>query len=345
MNSVVGYVVTMAAGLILSAVLFVFRTQRRKLPLSFSLGGFAAGVLLAFIFAKLVYVAFSPSLTADHALSEWIWAPEKSSFVAGCAGFCLGVVLPCIRRRGYTFRMLDAWAVPGCLLAAFVRFAEIFLKMSGLADLYNVGLPDIPDGSLLARFPFAAADDYGYWYFAVSTLAAFLILVVALLTFLRERNVRGNPADAGMTFCHAAFLLGCVPFLLDLPRIESLVFYFVHVEQALSGLIMIFLAVWICRRRRKQTGHFPVWPLVCLFLCYALNGLTQFFSDKLWKLESVIPEGIYNWLSDAHTLSLFSYSVFLMTTLLLVAGYLILDCRLRAGYRKSAGTVQEDAAP
>ncbi len=337
MNSVVGYVVTLAAGLILSAVLFLLRGRRRGLPLLRAGSGFAAGVLLAFVCAKLVYVAFSPSLIADHRADEWLFAPEKISFVAGCAGFCLGVALPFIRQRGRVSAVLDAWAVPGCLMAAFARFAEIFLYMAGLADLYTVGLPDIPDGSLLARFPFAAADNYGYWYFAVSTLAAFLILIVTLLTFLRERKVRGIAADAGMTFCYAAFLLCCIRLLLELPRIESLIFYFVHVDQALAALVMIFLTVAVCRRRRKQTGHFPVWPLIALLLCFALNGLTQFLRDKPEKFESVMPADMYYWVCDH--LPVFSYSVFLLTALLPVAGYIVLDLRLRARYRKETNAL------
>ena len=324
----------MASGLILAAVLFALRAKRKKLPFLRSMGGFAAGILLAFLFAKLVYIAFSPSLTADHPLGEWLFAPDKISFVAGCAGFCLGVALPFVRQRGRVSLALDAWAVPGCLMAAFARFAEIFLYMAGLADLYTVGLPDIPDGSLLARFPFAAPDSYGYWYFAVSTLAAFLILVVALLAFLRERKVRGITADAGMTFCYAAFFLCCIRFLLELPRIESLIFYFVHIDQALSGLVMIFLALVICVRRRKQTGHFPVWPLIALLLCYAVNGLTQFLRDKPEKFEFLMPEGVYYWICDPAILPLFTYSVFLLTALLLVIGYVVLDHRLRARYRK-----------
>ena len=135
-----------------------------------------------------------------------------------------------------------------------------------------------------------------------------------------------------MTFCHAAFFLCCIRFLLELPRIESLIFYFVHIDQALSGLVMIFLAVVICVRRRKQTGHFPVWPLVALLLCYAVNGLTQFLRDKPEKFESLMPEDVYYWICDH--LPAFTYSVFLLTALLLVIGYVVLDHRLRARYRK-----------
>ena len=268
MNSVLGYGMTMAAGLILSAVLFILRSRRKGLPLLRSLGGFISGILLAYLCAKLVYIAFFHSSLAGQGPGMLLrLVPGEFSFVSGCAGFCLGIILPYIRQKDRIPAVLDAWAVPGCLMAAFARFAEIFLDQSGLAELYDMGLPDIEDGSLLARFPFAVSDDYGMWYFAVSTLTAILILAVLLFTRLRESSVHGIAEDSGMTFAYAAYLLCCIRFFLELPRIESLIFYFVHVEQVLAALIMIFMTVRICRRRKAQTGKFPAWPLILLSVC------------------------------------------------------------------------------
>ena len=333
MNSVGSYVITMAAGLLLSAVLYILRARRKGLPLFRAMMGIPAGILLAYACAKLVYLAFFHASLDDRGLGMLVrLIPGEFSFVSGCAGFCLGMILPFIRQRGRLPDVLDAWAVPGCLMAAFARFGEIFLDQAGLAELYDMGLPDIEEGSLLARFPFAVGDDFGMWYFAVSTLTAVLFLVILLFTCLRERRVRGIAADAGMTFSFAAYLMCCVRFFLELPRMESLVFYFVRVEQVLAALIMIFLTVRICRRRKIQTGKFPRWPLVSLSLCIVINGLTQFLWDKPSKFESLMPEGIYWWLCDH--LSSFCYSVYLLTTLVLVAGYLVLDSRMRAGYRK-----------
>ena len=53
MNSVIGYGITMAAGLLLSAVLYVLRARRKGLPLSRILAGIPAGILLAYLCAKL----------------------------------------------------------------------------------------------------------------------------------------------------------------------------------------------------------------------------------------------------------------------------------------------------
>ena len=333
----------MAAGLILSAVLFVLRSRRKGLPLLRSLGGFISGILLAYLCAKLVYIAFFHSSLAGQGPGMLLrLVPGEFSFVSGCAGFCLGIILPYLCRKDRIPAVLDAWAVPGCLMAAFARFAEIFLDQSGLAELYDMGLPDIEDGSLLARFPFAVGDDYGMWYFAVSTLTAILILAVLLFTRLRESSVHGIAEDSGMTFAYAAYLLCCIRFFLELPRIESLIFYFVHVEQVLAALIMIFMTVRICRRRKAQTGKFPAWPLILLSVCIIVNGLTQFLRDKPSKFEPLMPENIYWWISD--NLSPFCYSVYLLTTLALVIGYLILDSRLRSGYRKSTISNREVSA-
>ena len=343
MNSVLGYGMTMAAGLILSAVLFILRSRRKNLPVFRSAAGFAAGILLAYFCAKLVYIAFFHSSLAGQGFSMLVrLVPGEFSFVSGCAGFCLGIILPYLRQKDRIPAVLDAWAVPGCLMAAFARFAEIFLDQSGLAELYDMGLPDIEDGSLLARFPFAVGDDYGMWYFAVSTLAAILILVVLLFTRLRENGIRGITEDSGMSFTYAAFLLCCIRFFLELPRIESLIFYFVHVEQVFAALIMIFMIVRICRRRKAQTGKFPTWPLILLSVCIIVNGLTQFLRDKPSKFEPLMPESVYWWISD--NLSPFCYSVYLLTTLALVIGYLVLDSRLRAGYRKNTISDREVSA-
>ena len=343
MNSGIGYGITMAAGLLLSAVLYILRARHKGLPAFRSMAGFAAGILLAYACAKLVYLAFFHSSLTGQGLNMLVrLIPGEFSFVSGCIGFCLGIILPYLRRKDRIPTVLDAWAVPGCLMAAFARFAEIFLDQSGLAELYDMGLPDIEDGSLLACFPFAVGDDYGMWYFAVSTLAAILILAVLLFTRIRESSMRGFTEDAGMSFSYAAFLLCCIRFFLELPRIESLVFYFVHVEQVLAALVMIFLTVRICRRRKAQTGKFPRWPLVLLSVCIIVNGLTQFLRDKPSKFESLMPESVYWWICD--NLSPFCYSVYLLTAIALVIGYLVLDSRLRAGYRKSTISNPEVAA-
>ena len=333
MNSVGSYLITMAAGLILSAVLYILRAHRKGLPLLRVMWGILAGILLACACAKLVYLGFFHSSPEDRGMGMLIrLVPGEFSFVSGCAGFCLGIMLPFVRQRSRIADALDAWAVPSCLMAAFARFGEIYLDQAGLAELYDMGLPDIEEGSLLARFPFAVGDDFGMWYFAVSTLTAVLFLVILLFACLRERRVHGIAADTGMIFPYTAYLMCCVRFFLELPRMESLVFYFVHVEQVLAALIMIFLTVRICRRRKTQTGKFPRWPLVSILLCIVINGLTQFLWDKPSKFESLMPEGVYWWICDH--LSSFCYSVYLLTTLALVVGYLVLDTRMRAEYRE-----------
>ena len=116
----------------------------------------------------------------------------------------------------------------------------------------------------------------------------------------------------------------------------------VYYLMLLAALIMIFLVVLICRRRKVQTGKFPKWPLVVLIVCYVVNGITQFLRDKPSKFEPPMPESVYWWICD--NLSPFCYSVYLLTTLVLVVGSLVLDSRLRAGYRKNTVSNREVAA-
>ena len=92
MNSVIGYGITMAAGLFLSAVLYVLRARRKGLPLSRILAGIPAGILLAYLCAKLVFLAFFHVSVEDRGLGMLVrLVPGEFSFVSGCAGFCLGI--------------------------------------------------------------------------------------------------------------------------------------------------------------------------------------------------------------------------------------------------------------
>ena len=61
MNSVIGYGITMAAGLLLSAVLYILRARRKDLPVCRAMWGIPAGILLAYACAKLVYLSFFQS--------------------------------------------------------------------------------------------------------------------------------------------------------------------------------------------------------------------------------------------------------------------------------------------
>lgn len=321
------YWILVSAGILLSGVLFVCLSRRRGVPAGLSAGGFVLGLALALFFAKALYVCFYYPALEQYGAAKWIrFVPREFSFVAGGIGFCLGPVLAGLGKRKAVPALLDCLAAPGCLLAAFLRFAEIELGQLALADVRALGLPDIADGSLFARFPFAARDLWGDWYLAVSTAAALSALLVGLAAFLRLRKVSRFPA--GMIFERAAFLLCAVRFFLELTRMECLIFYFVHLDQALCAVVMLALFIRVGLRIKKTGKHFPVPSLVFFLLCIALNGVTQYLQDKPWKFSALFTEEGFRWLNS--NLSWFGYALLLGTTVLSAALYLRLWRKARA---------------
>ena len=302
------YWILLAAGGLLSACLFVLSARRKGFPAGKALAGFLAGLPCAFLLSKAVWILLDLAAAYPEGPVAWFRpVPGEFSFVAGCAGFCLGPALVFRSRRD---EILDCLALPGCLLIAFARFGEIFCGALGLADVYTLGLPDIREGSLLARFPFSAADAWGVRYLAVSTLAAGAALAIALFAVIKQKSRDRLPA--GCLFERCALLLCAVRLFLEPMRMESLVFYFVHVDQALAALLLAGLMIQGCLRQRKETGRFPAAPLVLTLLCLAVNGLAQYMMDKLWQFEPFLPEGVFQWISGH--LGLFGFSLILIAS-------------------------------
>ena len=312
------YWIIAAAGILLSGVLFVCLARRRGFPVGRAAAGFLAGLGLALLFAKGVYVCFYYASLDQYGFAKWFRAvPKEFSFVAGAAGFCLGPVLLFFKNRHRFPALLDCLAAPGCLLAACLRFGEIFLGQLGLSDVYAMGLPDIADGSFLARFPFAVQDAWGVWYLSVSTLAALAALGIGLAAFLRLRK---DTVPAGMVFERCAFLLCAVRFFLELTRMECMIFFFVHVEQALCAIMMAILFVHTGQRLKKTGRRFPVLSLVFFILCIALNGIVQYLQDKPWKFQALFTEDAFRWLNA--NLRWFGYVLLLATTVIPIILYL-----------------------
>ncbi len=293
----IGYPVMLGAGLLLFTLLFCLRLKREALPPSLAIRAAAAGIIFAFLCGKAVFLLFNTHLLSDEGLISLVRPdPEAFSFTGCCFGFWLGVV--CIRRWGYpslgdSGKTLDCMSVPFCLLIALARGAELFAGELGLAEFSSLGLEEVEDGSLLARFPLAVRDDFGTWFLAVCTLEAVLILIIALwLRILEGRKERKGTRRPGGLFELGAYCICGIRLFLELTRMVSPIFYFVHVEQALCAILMLVLLIRLYRpsvQGKKSHGI----PVVLFFLCIAVNGITQYVMDKPWKFESLLPEGIF----------------------------------------------------
>ena len=316
------YWLILAAGTLLSGWLFAADRRRAGVPLLKASAEYLAGILLALCLAKVLYTALAYASLEEYGAGRWFRTnPREFSFAAGCAGFCLGPALMNLRRRREIPVLLDCLAAPGCLLAAFGRFGEIFLGQLGLADTWTLGLPDVRDGSFWARFPFGLQDAWGYWYPSVSTLAAAAALAAAAYALCLRRK---NRFPAGVLFERCAVPLCAVRIFLETTRMESFIIHFVHVDQALCALFLLLIVIHACVRRKRADGRFPVLPLVLTAACIALNGLTQFLMDKPWMFEKLMPEAVFGWVND--NLKPFGFSLLLLTSAVPAAAHAFL-CR------------------
>ena len=317
------YYIILALAVLMSGCLFLHNVRKNGLSVPPAAGMFALGLVLAWFFAKGVYVCPNYSALKAHGIGKWfLLIPEQFSFVGGAIGFCLAPVLFRAKKRREIPAYLDQLAFPAGLLAALMRFDEIFLGELGLADLRDIGLQDMTDGDLFARFPFAVKDSWGVWYLAVCTIAALMILVIIGCMALRARKSR--PLPEGLRFERFVFLVCAVRLFLELTRLDCLIFFFVHVDQVLAAVVMLILFIRAGYRVKQQSGHFPGWALVIYLISYVLNGIMQYAMDKPWHFQSLLPEGVYNWL--AYNLSSFGTCVLLATTIVTVILYLCL-CR------------------
>ena len=321
--------ISAAAGVLLSTALFLYAVRKNGLSVPRAAAGWLAGLLLALVLSKAVYVLFHFPPLEQYGAQKWLRpVPGEFSFVAGAAGFCLGVSLAWVRSRKVLPRVADLLVFPGCLLAAALRFGESGLGELGLADVTSMGLPEIREGSLFARFPLGVSDAWGYWYLSVSTLSAFLILCTGIYGFLllRRKKDRASGLPGGTVFARCAFFLCAIRFFLELTRMKSFIFFFVHVDQALCAVAMAVLTVRGALRLRKSTGRFPAQYPSLLLACFALNGVTQYLMDKPWQFETLMPENVFTWVSE--NLAVFGYSLLLLTSVLPAVLFLLLQGRI-----------------
>ncbi len=309
------------AGVLLFTLLFLLRLKRRSLPASLALRAAACGVVFAFLCGKTVFLVFNTHLLMNEGLICLVRLdPAEFSFTGALFGFWLGTV--CIRRWGYpaledSGAMLDAMAPPFCVLAALVRAGELFAGELGLAEVDALGLAEIEDGSLLAHFPLAVADDFGVWFLAVCTVEALLILLIGLILLLSDRRDQAG-TRAGSLFELGIYCMCGIRFFLEMTRMSAAIFFFVHVEQVLCAIWMLVLLIRLYRpsvQGRKTRGI----PVILFFLCIALNGVAQYVMDKPWKFESLMPEETFIFLNE--NLLPIGMGTLLGTTLLLFVLY------------------------
>ena len=336
------YPILIAAGCMAAVILFARGLKRRDIAPVYALPFTAAGLLLAFILGKAFFLLFNCYQLSFAGLFSF--APSEFSFTGCLVGLVLGVALSALAARRPVPSVLDSFALPCCILAAFVRFAEAFAGDLGLAEMATFGLDEISDGSALAFFPFAVRDQWGQWLLALSTLETIGAVIAAILVIRHDtagRRVLSVPRK-GTLIEPALFMLCAFGLFFETAKISGVVFYYVHIEQLLSALVMLGLLIRLCSRLSRAGRRLP-WLPAGLFLLYvALNGFSQYFLDKAWRFSGLFSETVFSWLSSH--LEQVCYSVMLLTAVCMLVLYHLSFRKDRADTDPKAKAGESDEA-
>ena len=214
--------------------------------------------IMGILFAKLFYILLMESGNIIE-WGEWdaLFASEPATFcfVGGAVGVWLGLLLAA-KIIGYkpVGKLLDRFVVPGILLIAGLRMAEVELGSLGT----GLFIETPADSSYLIM---AVYNRYGEPHVAVFAWEAVAALIVGLFSFL------GNPDRPGQRFETAVFRLCTCQIMLENMRNRALSWGFVRVEQLLCAVILMVLVLLACIRRTKKQGAVRFLPAAWLFLC------------------------------------------------------------------------------
>lgn len=219
--------------------------------------------VLGVAFAKLFYVLLMQEWNVLFSLE-----PSEFCFTGGAVGVWLGVLLAA-KITGYrpAGKLLDRFALPGSLLIAGLRMAEIELGSLGTGRFI-----DVPSDS--AYLILAVYNRYGEPHVAVFVWEAIVAVIVGLLS-LRE-GTRGP----GQRFEMTVFRLCACQILLENMRSRALMWGFVRAEQVLCAVILMLLLLLACIRNTKKQGVVRFLPALYLFLCIAAIVGIEFLRQR-----------------------------------------------------------------
>ena len=308
--------------LLSAAIAFAVILKFRKNNTLLVFPAFALGLVFGFLLGKLIYLLCNTYLLFDGGTGALFSTdPAEFSLVGGFTGFVLGLLLILRIAKIPAGDVMDRFSAPFCLAFAFIMLSQNHADYLGLAEFSTFGLADPVFGIFPAVYPLviqAAWDGVMLSAASLEALAALLCIPVSLTMLRKSREKHFS----GMIFQLCISILCAVHMFFEPARTVSIVFYFVHVEQVLCAVILLVLLLLLRSRCRTGGGPRCISAIVVFWACIVVNGLIQFMLDKPWLFFNLLPESITVWL-EGH-LSLFCYTVMLLTALILLINYLLL---------------------
>lgn len=263
------YLLCLLAGVLLCGGLFAWRLRQRGMKPLLALIALPLAVLLAAALSKGVYfLAKLPEQLDNYGLGGLFRTrPAEFSFVGGCIGAVLAVVIAARLMKKPALSALDAFAPCGALMAAIIRLCEGLLDPMAL-----VGLGDFVANPDWQFFPVAVNNAMLYsWFYAVFMLEGLLALIVAAVGFIRSWKKESAP---GRVALQTALFLALPQIFCERMLNQCTKWGFVRVEQLLCALIVFAVILTGCVKAR--------WFLPALldFACVAVLIWMEFTLDN-----------------------------------------------------------------
>lgn len=268
------YILCLLAGAVLCSGLFAWRLKRWGMKPLLALAALPMAILLAAVMAKGVYfLAKLPEQLDNYGIGGLFRTrPAEFSFVGGCTGVVLAVLIAARLMKKPALSVLDAFAPCGALMAAVVRLCE------GLLDpMSMVGVGDFVANDKLWFFPLAVEPMPYSWFYAVFMLEAVCALVVAAGGFILSR--KGKVAPGRVALQTALFLAVPQIFCEDMLG-QCTRWGFVRVEQLLCAVIVFAVILVGCIRAK--------WFLPALLDLLCVGGIIWL----LFTLDNKPPFGL-----------------------------------------------------
>ncbi len=258
MNST--YFLYLTLGAVLCTELFAWRLNRREMKLSAALVALPLAAVLGLAASKAGYFLLQlRNQLAKYPGVNGLFTdtPKEFSFVCGCLGVVLAVVLAARITRQKALPILDAFAPCGALMAAITRACE------GLLDpMVMIGLGEAVENEAHCIFPLAMENKNLYcWFYTIFMLEAALALICAIVSLSVSHKGRFAP---GRVFFHTAFFLALPQIFVERMLNQCMRWGFVRVEQMMCALVVLAVILYACVKCKTRWAYLPV---AMVFLC------------------------------------------------------------------------------
>ena len=276
----IAYWLFLLLSLALCTAWLAVRANKRGMKLAPVFTGVLLGAVLAFVVAKALYTV----LLSSKVWPRYGWASlirleaSEFSFIGGCLGMVLGMVISARLHKIQPASLLSLFAPVGAFMTAGARVAEVFLDMQGAGKLVEI--------AFFERIPFAVQSDWNQlWFWAVFFLEALFALIAAVIFSVWKKG----DAIVSLRFERVVYYL-CVPQIFcESLRALGMRWGFVRIEQVLCGVIIEGLLIYGCLQYTGAKGFWKrFWPCFAALGCVVVIVGVEFGLDKVPSVPDAI---------------------------------------------------------